>query len=202
MTDSGVAPNHHAHHAPFTGIVGVVAALSMVTGRDADARLAIELTGLTAGELALDVGCGPGAAVRRAAELGATAIGVDPAPVMLRTARLLTRHGAASYRRGTAEKLPLDGDVADAAWSVATVHHWKDVDAGLREVRRVLRTGGRFAAIERRTVEDARGLASHGWRPEQAEAFAARAGAAGFVDVRIEEHPGARGTALAAVMRR
>src|SRR5262249_61286548 len=91
-------------HSPFSGVVGVVAALSMITGRENDARLAEKLSGLAPGEVVVDIGCGPGAAVRRAARLGATAIGVDPAPVMLRTARLLTRAtSAASYCQGTAQ---------------------------------------------------------------------------------------------------
>jgi ubiquinone/menaquinone biosynthesis C-methylase UbiE len=48
------------------------------------------------------------------------------------------------------------------------VHHWHDLDAGLAEVRRVLRPSGRFLAIERQVEPGATGLASHGWTAEQA----------------------------------
>jgi hypothetical protein len=41
-----VAPNHHAHHRAFTGLYGIVGALSMVRGREPDARLAAELAQL------------------------------------------------------------------------------------------------------------------------------------------------------------
>ena len=37
------APNHHAHHPPFRGTKGAIAALSMVFGRDACTDLAIRL---------------------------------------------------------------------------------------------------------------------------------------------------------------
>ena len=196
MTQDGTVPNHHAHHAPFSGPMGVVAALSMITGRDEDARQAIRLSGLAAGEVVVDIGCGPGAAVRQAVRAGARAIGIDPAPIMLRTARVLTRRGV-SYRKGAAEQLPVDDGTAQVAWSIATVHHWRDLDTGLREVRRVLAPGGRFVAIERHTRPDAHGLASHGWTDEQAEAFAQWCRAAGFSHVVVEPSKLRKKTVLA-----
>src|SRR5262249_26331129 len=112
VTAPDLVPNHHAEHRPFSGIFGVVAALTMIAGREDDARLAIELSELTKRELVVDIGCGPGAAVRRAARLGAKAVGVDPAPVMLRCARLLTPGRTdISYREGAAEQIPVgDGE--------------------------------------------------------------------------------------------
>jgi ubiquinone/menaquinone biosynthesis C-methylase UbiE len=119
---------------------------------------------------------------------------------MLRTARLLTRHGV-SYRQGVAERLPVDDGAAQVAWSIATVHHWRDLDAGLREVRRVLAPGGRFVAIERRTHPDAHGHASHGWTDEQAATFAARCEALGFADARVDRHRGKRRSTLSVLTR-
>jgi ubiquinone/menaquinone biosynthesis C-methylase UbiE len=200
MTTSEAVPNHHAHHLPFSGAFGVVAALSMIFGREDDARLAIELSALQPGEVVVDVGSGPGAAVRRAAHAGAVAIGIDPADVMLRTARLLTRRGV-SYRKGAAEALPVDDGSAQVVWSIATVHHWRDVDAGLREVRRVLAPAGRFVAIERKTVPGAKGHAGHGWTYDQAAALAARCDELGFADARVQEHPGGRRPTLSVTSR-
>jgi ubiquinone/menaquinone biosynthesis C-methylase UbiE len=202
MTQPETVPNHHARHAPFSGPMGVVAALSMITGgRAEDAQVAIQLSGLRPGDAVVDIGCGPGAAVRRAARAGARAIGVDPAPIMLRTARLLNRRGV-SYRQGEAEQLPVDDDTAQVAWSIATVHHWRDLDAGLGEVRRVLAPGGCFVAIERRTHPGAHGHASHGWTDEQAAAFAAQCEERGFVDVRVERHRGKRRSTVSVTARR
>jgi SAM-dependent methyltransferase len=47
--------------------------------------------------------------------------------------------GAAPAIQATAEALPLADDSFDAALAVNTVHHWGDVRAGLRELRRVAR---------------------------------------------------------------
>jgi ubiquinone/menaquinone biosynthesis C-methylase UbiE len=193
------APNHHAHHAGFSGISGVVAALSMTTGRGDDAEFAARLGGVAAGDTVLDIGCGPGAAARHAAKAGATVIGIDPAAVMLRVARLLTRSRRVSYKTGVAEALPVADRSAQIAWSIATVHHWPDLGAALTEVRRVLVSGGRFVAMERRVQPGAQGLASHGWTPEQAATFADLCERHGFVDVRTEEYDGKRRSLVSVV---
>lgn len=183
------APNHHAHYPPFTGVRGYLAALSMVTGRSGDADRAIELTRMRRGDVVVDVGCGPGVAARRAASRGAAeVVGVDPSRPMLRVARLLTRRRAVRYVGGQAEFLPLPDASATVVWSLATVHHWRDVGRALEEVRRVLQPGGRFLVTERERSEDAQGLASHGWTPAQSAAFAAACRAHGFTGVRDARH--------------
>jgi ubiquinone/menaquinone biosynthesis C-methylase UbiE len=182
-------PNHHAHYPGFTGPIGFLAAASMVLGREGDARLAERLSGLRPSETVVDIGCGPGSAVRHAAKLGASTVGVDPASVMLRLARILTTSSLpVRYLQGSAESLPLPGESASVVWSIATVHHWVDLDSGLREARRVLKPAGRLVAIERRTRPGARGLASHGWTETQADAFAQRCRDHGFVDARVDGH--------------
>jgi ubiquinone/menaquinone biosynthesis C-methylase UbiE len=182
-------PNHHAHYPRFAGASGLLAALSMVAGRGSDARLAARLAALESGDTVIDIGCGPGAAARHAARRGASVIGVDPAAVMRRVARVLTLpFTRVRYVAGTAEHIPAPDASATVLWSIATVHHWQDVEAGLREARRVLQPGGRLVAIERRTTPGARGHASHGWTPEQAHAFAAHCVAAGFEHPVVEEN--------------
>jgi SAM-dependent methyltransferase len=188
MTTSELVPNHHAHHRGFSGAYGYLAAFSMLRGRDGDARTAWRSSGASAGDLVVDIGCGPGVAARHAARAGATVIGVDPAPVMRRVARLTTRPGTdVTFVDGAAESLPLADATAAAAWSIASAHHWPDLDAALREVRRVLRPGGRFVAMERVVAAGAHGLESHGWTRAQADAFARRCEDAGFVDLQVEQ---------------
>jgi ubiquinone/menaquinone biosynthesis C-methylase UbiE len=188
---TALTPNHHAHYPGFAGVGGLLAALSFTVGRGADADLAIRLTGIGPGDHVVDVGCGPGVAVRRAAASAASVVGIDPAPVMLRAARVLTRNRSSSemrYMEGAAEALPLADDSATVLWSLATVHHWQDLDAGLDEARRVLCPSGRLLAIERRVAPGARGHASHGWTDDQARTFAERCCAAGFADAEIGHH--------------
>ena len=187
MNERSAPPNHHADHPAFEGVVGLLAALSMAFGRKGDAELAVRLSGMGSGDSVVDVGCGPGVAVRYAARLGVTVTGVDPASVMLRTARLLTRRSAkVRFVKGAAEHIPFAGGSASVVWSIATVHHWSDIDAGLREVRRVLVPEGRFVAMERRVQPGARGHGSHGWTEHQATTFADRCREHGFTDVRLE----------------
>src|SRR5215469_5097289 len=193
-TSQPPAPNHHAHYPGFTGPAGFLAAASMVLGGKDNAHLAGRLSDLAAGDTVADIGCGPGTAARRAAGLGASVVGIDPAPVMLRLARFLTRRSAHTvrYAQGSAESLPLPDSSVSVAWSIASVHHWADLDAGLQEVLRVLKPGGRLVAIERLSEPGATGLASHGWTPEQATAFAESCRAHGFTDATVNRHGGGR----------
>ena len=197
-TGQPCVPNHHADHPGFAGPVALLAAAGMVLRGKADARLAERLSELTANDSVADIGCGPGTAARRAATLGASVVGGDPAPVMLSLAHLLTRRSAhpVRYTQGTAEALPLPGSSVSVVWSIAAVHHWADLDAGLREARRVLKPGGRLVAIERLTRPGATGLASHGWTPGQASAFADRCGAHGFTGARTDQHRDGRRTTV------
>lgn len=188
-TRQQAVPNHHADYPGFAGITGLLAAASMAVGRQGDTRLAVQLSHLHEGDSVADVGCGPGAAVRRAARLGASVIGVDPAPVMLRVARMLTGSSeTARYATGTAEALPLPDRSVTVLWTIASVHHWADLDAALSEAARVLRPGGRLVAIERRTRPGARGHGTHGWTDEQATTFAALCHQHGFTDTKVGHH--------------
>lgn len=184
-------PNHHAHHPGFSGPKGLIAAVGFLSGRDHAAQLAIDVSGLGGGDRLVDIGCGPGTAAAKARSLGAEVVGVDPAPVMLGVARVRWLRSGIEWKVGTAESLPVDDGSADVVWSLATVHHWADLDAGLAEARRVLSPGGRLLAMER-LIDDpyAEGVASHGWTREQAEAFAELCRRDGFTDVAVAVHDG------------
>ena len=179
--------NHHADHPGFAGATGLLCGLLFLAIGRANARLAVDIASVSSTDRVVDIGCGPGVAVRAAAGRGARATGIDPAPVMLRVARAVTRRrDDVDWADGAAENLPVPTGSATVVWSLATVHHWKDVTEGLAEAHRVLAPGGRVLAIERQVPADATGLASHGWTEQQAESFAAHCRTAGFDDVRVE----------------
>lgn len=62
-------------------------------------------------------------------------VAVDPSTMMLSQ----RPPGAALAVQGVAEALPFDDQVFDAAMAVLTVHHWRNVPAGLAELARVAR---------------------------------------------------------------
>jgi ubiquinone/menaquinone biosynthesis C-methylase UbiE len=177
--------NHHADHPGFAGIGGLLCGLVFLLMGRANARLAADLARVTDADRVVDVGCGPGTAARTAARRGADVTGVDPSAGMLRIARAVTHRTDITWSEGSAESLPVPDGAATVVWALATVHHWRDANAGVAEAHRVLRPGGRLLAVERQTTNDATGLASHGWTHEQAQSFAAACRASGFVDVGV-----------------
>jgi len=187
-----MAVNHHADHPGFAGVTGsLFAAAFLLTGR-ANARLAAELTHISPEDHVVDIGCGPGNAVRTAARRGARATGVDPSRSMLRIARISTRDPRVQWAQGGAETLPVPDGSATIVWALATVHHWRDAPEGLAEIHRALSPGGRLLAVERQCEPGATGFASHGWTAEQAESFAALCRCAGLVDVTVASKKSSR----------
>jgi ubiquinone/menaquinone biosynthesis C-methylase UbiE len=95
-------------------------------------------------ERVLDVGCGTGKLLRKVRARWPTAqlIGVDATEEMVDVAHRLAP--AVTFCVGVAEVLPLPDASVDVALSTYSFHHWNDQAAGVREVARVLRPGGRF----------------------------------------------------------
>ena len=87
-------------------------------------------------ERALDVGGGPGRAIRRL-DLPERIV-VDAAPGMVRRART----NGLDAVLGDASRLPVDSDSVDAVIVVDALHHMGPIHAVLRETARVLRPGG------------------------------------------------------------
>jgi SAM-dependent methyltransferase len=87
----------------------------------------------------LDVGCGTGANLELLSEFG-EAEGVDVSAEALAFCRA---RGLENVRQGEAEKLPYEDGSFDLVTALDVVEHLDDDTAGLREMRRVLRTGGR-----------------------------------------------------------
>ena len=142
----------------------------MAFGRKGDARACRALSNLRAGDRVVDIGCGPGVAVRYAARLGATATGVDPAAVMLRVARLLTR----SAKCGTSGA-PLRQSRFRSYRFGRVVDRNRAPLVGHR--RRATRSPscappGGISSPSSDGQPRARGHGSHGWTNEQAIAFA------------------------------
>ena len=124
-------------------------------GRDVGwRRRAIALARLGPREIALDVGVGTGDlafGLLEASDSSARVIGVDLSPVMLDAVR---RRAETSRERrfapalATAEGLPFANGAFDRVVAGFAVRNFGDLALGLREMRRVLRAGGRAVVLE------------------------------------------------------
>jgi SAM-dependent methyltransferase len=87
----------------------------------------------------LDVGCGTGANLEMLSKFGA-AEGVDVSPEAL---SFCQARGLVNVKLGEAEQLPYEAGSFDLVTGLDVVEHLDDDRAGLREMARVLRPGGR-----------------------------------------------------------
>ena len=102
---------------------------------------------------------------------------------------------------GTAERIPLEDGTATVVSAVASFHHWADPEAGLAEVHRVLRPGGRVVIAER-LARPGGWFRHHAMTWEQGQRLVAQSERAGFSDVTAGRHPIGRGQVLAVQARR
>ncbi|HVF66420.1 MAG TPA: bifunctional demethylmenaquinone methyltransferase/2-methoxy-6-polyprenyl-1,4-benzoquinol methylase UbiE [Pyrinomonadaceae bacterium] len=106
---------------------------------------------LTEGALVLDVACGTGDLSLVLAEAGAVrVVGLDFCRPMLEIARRKAEGGARAipFVEGDALRLPFADETFDAATIAFGLRNLAGVADGLRELRRILKPGGRLAVLE------------------------------------------------------
>lgn len=86
----------------------------------------------------LDVGCGTGANLEMLSEFGDSA-GVD---ISVEALSFCRERGLENVKQGAAESLPFDDGSFDLVTGLDVVEHLDDDLAGLKEMRRILRSGG------------------------------------------------------------
>jgi ubiquinone/menaquinone biosynthesis C-methylase UbiE len=127
------------------------------------AELHLRAADLRAGDRVLDVACGTGVVARRAAAAvgpAGRAVGLDFNEVMLTTARASDSDGAVEWRQGDAQELPFDDGSFDAVSCQHGVMFFPDRAKALREMRRVLRPGGRVVVSVWSGLDGAPGYAA------------------------------------------
>ncbi|HET6866048.1 MAG TPA: methyltransferase domain-containing protein [Solirubrobacteraceae bacterium] len=106
------------------------------------APLFADFAGITAGQRALDIGCGPGALTGELARrLGPGAVcAVDPSERFV--AAVADRYPDVQVQSAAAEQLPFDAGRFDAALAQLVVHFMAEPVRGLGEMLRVTKAGG------------------------------------------------------------
>jgi SAM-dependent methyltransferase len=157
------------------------------------------------GHRVIDVGCGPGFyAAELLEQVGPSGcvVGIDASPAMLAVAaRRCEQRGNASFHEAQATSLPVDSESFDRALSVQVLEYVADVPAGLAEIHRVLRSGGRVVVWDvdwstlswhsrdpGRMTRVLRAWDRHLTHPALPRTLAPALRAAGFASVRAEPH--------------
>jgi SAM-dependent methyltransferase len=102
---------------------------------------------LSGTESLLDVGTGPGDFPLRLAQSGhkGRLVGIDSSPGMV--AKATSNGSGVKFILADAQALPFDDKTFDVVTARHMLYHVPDIPRALREIRRVLRPGGRFLAI-------------------------------------------------------
>jgi SAM-dependent methyltransferase len=116
---------------------------------EASARLIaafVRLSGLPRGARVADLGCGSGVFTELLRRAGYASVGLDISPKLVALGR--SKYPGLELTQGDAENLPFDSESFDGVLLSGLVHHFPDPRRLAGEVRRVLRTGGRFVAFD------------------------------------------------------
>lgn len=143
----------HVLHSPFWYDVLV---WLITRGKERDFRdKTVDVAHIAPGERVLDVGCGTGglamAVKRRVGEKGEVH-GIDASPEMIARARRKARKAGVdvAFEPAAVEHLPFADGTFDSVLATIMLHHLpEDVRRrGLREMRRVLKPGGRLFVVD------------------------------------------------------
>ena len=101
----------------------------------------------------LDIGCGGGRTIEKLAAVASEGVvcGVDYASGSVAVSRSknaeLIKSGRVDVRKGSVSQLPFPDGSFDLATAVETQYYWPDLVNDMKEVRRVLKSGGRLVVI-------------------------------------------------------
>jgi SAM-dependent methyltransferase len=129
----------------FRGFAGLYDSVRPVPPRELAALLVDYCGGRP--RLVVDLGAGTGLSTRWAATWSDEAVGVEPNDDMRAAAHQRQPSTKVSYVAGWSHDTGLPAGSADVVLAVQALH-WMEPEATLREVARILRPGGVFAAID------------------------------------------------------
>ena len=148
----GLVKSFFSQCARPEGFLGRVMLRFMNFGHAPLTNWGLSLVEIHDGWTMLDIGCGGGATLKRLLmrSKGAQVYGIDISEESVAKARKVNAEvldRQVFVTQGSAEKLPYDDNKFDLVTAVETVYFWPDLPNCLKEVRRVVKPGGRFAIM-------------------------------------------------------
>lgn len=113
----------------------------------------IDWLNIVGGTHMLDVGCGAGGVTRLLAEAGGvdshvTALDIEADLLAAAKKSLEEMPSVITYQEGSLDELPFADAQFELVWCSRVVHHMRDQLSAVRELRRVLKPGGKLALRE------------------------------------------------------
>ena len=123
---------------------------SMERGHRPVGEQAIARMGVQSNSLVLDVGCGSGWATRLLADyaFAGRVTGIDISDEMVQRAReSSTNYKNVDFEVAGAEQLPFETNEFTHVFSMESLYYYRDLPKALKEIHRVMKPGGLFAAV-------------------------------------------------------
>ena len=164
------------------GFLGRCGGIIMAHTNDDCAAWVIELLEVKSNETVLEVGFGPGVAIKRLSEAAGHVTGIDQSREMVAQARARNANAIKSGRvelcHGSVSNLPFADNTFHKAIAVNSMQIWPDTIVGLRGMWRVMKSGGTIA------------LGFTPYSGQKKEGLSAKLVSAGFTKVRVVEKGG------------
>lgn len=177
-----------------SGPLGTLIGVAMAIEHSVLHRTVVNRLSLSTSDRVLEVGFGPGTAIKLASMQAGFVAGIEPSREMVAQAmfrnKSAIRAGRVEILRASAEAIPFPNDSFSVVYEVNSFSHWESPERGLAEIFRVLRFGGRLMMVLRK---------GHGELESEIVRVVRDLSHLGFKQIGFEEHSfGRRGVFITA----
>ena len=177
------------------GLIGSVILNAMNKGHEKLTKWTLSLVDIHVGDKVLDVGCGGGNAIHLMSQKSDMVYGVDYSETSVKKAvkknAAAIAEGKVDIRQASVSSLPFEDNMFDVITAFETIYFWPDLANDFKEVCRVVKSGGVFAAAFQvgDTEEHSRAMENRveGMRVPNPEDVEQLLREAGFADVTIHQ---------------
>jgi len=184
-------------YGPPAGFLETLVGVAILVQREELERAVVQRLVLDCTDRVLQVGSGPGTVLRMAASRAGFVAGLDPSREMVEQATRTNRDdvlaGRVEVLRASPSAIPYPNDSFTVVFAADDSQRWDGSESGLREIVRVLRSGGRLL------------IALRAWSDEDLDTEIQHVSVVlakcGFDQVRVEKHTAGEGGAFVTARR-